>query len=122
MRDFQPCVYMLASKPRGTLYIGVTSNLIQRLWQHREGVIEGFTSRYKVHRLVYFEQLGTMELAIAREKQLKNWHRPWKINLLQERNPYWEDLAGGLGLPPLSAPPKPCLDAETKFSMTKELE
>jgi putative endonuclease len=98
----QPCVYLLASKPFGAIYIGVTSDLVARLWQHREGAIPGFTRRYKVHRLVRFELFDTMELAIAREKQLKYWHRQWKINLIQSENPDWHDLAAGLGLPPLA--------------------
>ncbi|MBE5074438.1 GIY-YIG nuclease family protein [Erythrobacteraceae bacterium E2-1 Yellow Sea] len=94
-----PCVYILASKPYGTLYIGVTSDLIARLWQHRNGAIEGFTSRYAVHRLVRYEVFGDMIAAITREKQLKRWHRQWKINLIQSENPDWHDLAAGLGLP-----------------------
>ncbi|BBC74436.1 endonuclease [Altererythrobacter sp. B11] len=97
-----PCVYILASEPFGTLYIGVTSDLPKRLWQHREGTVPGFTSRYGVQRLVRYELFGTMELAIAREKQLKRWHREWKINLIQSENPDWHDLAPGLGLPPLA--------------------
>jgi putative endonuclease len=96
-----PCVYLLASKRYGTLYIGVTSDLLGRLWQHRNNVIPGFTSQHSVHRLVHFEMFGDMERAIAREKQLKNWHRQWKINLINEANPHWGDLAVGLGLPPL---------------------
>ncbi|OYX60797.1 MAG: endonuclease [Novosphingobium sp. 32-60-15] len=103
MRDErQPCVYILASQPRGTLYIGVTSNLIGRLWQHREGAIPGFTSQYGVHRLVYFELFDEMEPAIAREKQLKRWHRAWKINLIEGPNPDWHDLAIGLGFAPVA--------------------
>ena len=101
MRERDPCVYILARQPRGTLYIGVTSDLMKRLWQHREGVIPGFTKRHGVHILVWFEQHGTMESAIAREKQLKNWHRPWKVNLIEASNPHWADLAVGLGLQPL---------------------
>ena len=97
-----PCVYILASGHYGTTYIGVTSNLMQRLGQHREGVTKGFTSRYTVHRLVHFEMFGDMERAIAREKQLKNWKRPWKINLINGANPEWRDLAVGLGFPPLA--------------------
>ena len=97
----QPCVYILASQPRGTLYIGVTSNLIGRLWQHREGVTGGFTTRYKVHQLVHFERFDEMTFAIAREKQLKRWHRQWKLNLIEAANPDWRDLAVGLGLPPI---------------------
>ena len=97
----QPCVYLLASKPYGAIYIGVTSDLIQRLWQHREGITGGFTTRYKVHRLVRYELFGDMAAAITQEKRLKNWHRQWKINLIQSENPDWHDLAPGLGLPPL---------------------
>ena len=97
-----PCIYILASQPRGTLYIGVTSNLLQRLWQHREGVTGGFTTRYRVHRLVRYEMFGDMEQAILREKRLKNWHRQWKINLIEQDNPQWEDLAPGMGLQPLA--------------------
>lgn len=96
-----PCVYILASKPYGTLYIGVTSNLVQRLWQHRNGSIPGFTARYHVHSLVRFEMFADMPGAIAREKQLKNWHRAWKVNLVESENPDWHDLAVGLGLPPV---------------------
>ncbi|MFW5634824.1 MAG: GIY-YIG nuclease family protein [Erythrobacter sp.] len=97
-----PCVYILASQRHGTLYIGVTSDLIQRLWQHRNGMIEGFTRRYGVHRLVRYELFGEMERAIAREKQLKRWHRQWKINLVESENPDWHDLAPGLGLPSIA--------------------
>ena len=101
-----PCVYILASKPYGTLYIGVTSDLMQRLWQHREGMTGGFTARYRVHRLVRYETFGDMEQAILREKQLKRWHRQWKINLIEQDNPHWVDLAVGLGFEPL-APRRP---------------
>jgi putative endonuclease len=94
---------MLASKPRGTLYIGVTSDPIARLYQHRTDRVKGFTSRYCVHMLVYFEQFATMHDAISREKQLKRWHREWKINLIESENPHWVDLAPSLGLPPLSS-------------------
>ncbi len=97
----QPCVYILASKPFGTLYIGVTSDLVARLWQHREGAVEGFTKRYAVHRLVHFELFDTMESAIKREKQLKNWHRDWKLNLIARENPDWRDLSLGLGFEPI---------------------
>ncbi|MEL7688481.1 GIY-YIG nuclease family protein [Citromicrobium bathyomarinum] len=99
----QPCVYILTSKPFGTLYIGVTSDLVARLWQHREGAVDGFTKRYAVHRLVHFELFDTMELAIKREKQLKNWHRDWKLNLITRENPDWRDLAVGLGFEPMSS-------------------
>src|SRR3546814_7380332 len=100
-RDFQPCAYIMASARHGTLYTGVTSHLIQRVVQHREGTFDGFTKRYGVKGLVWFELSGTMELAIAREKQLKNWQRRWKIELIEEANPAWRDLAAELGLPPL---------------------
>jgi putative endonuclease len=99
----QPCVYILASREYGTLYIGVTSNLVARLWRHRAGQLRGFTSRYRVYRLVRFEQFETMYNAISREKQLKRWHRQWKINLIESENPQWVDLAVGLGLPPFAS-------------------
>ena len=88
----QPAVYMLASDRNGTLYIGVTSDLLARTWQHREHVVDGFTSRYGVNRLVWFELHPSMESAITREKQLKKWNRAWKTRLIQETNPYWNDL------------------------------
>ena len=97
-----PCVYLLSNGYYGAIYIGVTSNPLQRLVQHREGLLPGFTRRYKVHRLVHFEMFGEMEPAILREKQLKRWHRQWKINLINAENPEWRDLAVGLGLPPLA--------------------
>ena len=103
-RERSPCVYILTSQPRGTLYIGVTSSLEGRLWQHREEATPGFTTRHGVKRLVWFEMHGDMLSAIAREKQLKNWHRPWKVNLLEATNPHWGDLAVGLGFPPLPQP------------------
>src|SRR5699024_9100879 len=88
----QPCVYILCNRPNGTLYIGVTSNLPQRVWQHKNDLVEGFTRRYRVHRLVYFEMLDEMYTAITREKQLKNWKRQWKVSLIERRNPDWRDL------------------------------
>ena len=97
----QPCTYILASRYYGTLYIGVTSNLLARMYQHRTAMTRGFTSRYAVYRLVRYEFFADMPSAIAREKQLKNWHRPWKINLIEGDNPHWADLAVGLGLEPL---------------------
>ncbi|MGZ0019822.1 GIY-YIG nuclease family protein [Nitrosomonas sp. wSCUT-2] len=90
MKD--PYVYLLASQRNGTLYIGVTSNLIQRIWQHREGLAEGFTQKYGVKTLVWYEQHATMESAIAREKALKKWNRAWKLKLIEETNPQWRDL------------------------------
>ena len=88
----QPCVYILASKKYGTLYIGVTSDLIKRIWEHKNDVIEGFTKQYCVHMLVWFEQHETMESAISREKGLKAWKRDWKLNLIETMNPDWGDL------------------------------
>ena len=88
----QPCVYILASKRNGTLYIGVTSNLIQRVWQHKNDLVEGFTKRYVVHTLVWYEGHETMESAIVREKAIKEWRRAWKLDLIEKRNPAWEDL------------------------------
>jgi putative endonuclease len=99
-----PCTYILASQPRGTLYIGATSNIMQRMHQHRNKVFSGFSSRYTVFRLVRFELFGTMHDAIAREKQLKRWHRPWKINLIESENPHWIDLAMAWGFDPV--PPR----------------
>lgn len=101
IRERHPCVYILASGHYGTLYIGVTSDPVGRLWQHRNDALPGFTSRYSVKRLVHFEMFDEMTNAIAREKQLKNWHRQWKINLINQVNPEWRDLAVGLGLPPM---------------------
>jgi putative endonuclease len=103
----QPCVYILASQVRGTLYIGVTSNLMARLHQHRTKLIKGFTSKHEVLRLVRYELYDDMQTAIGREKQLKNWHRAWKIGLILSDNPQWIDLAIGLGLAPVpqKAPP-----------------
>jgi putative endonuclease len=90
--DRQYCVYILASKPNGTLYIGVTNNLARRVWEHRRGVVEGFTKRYKVHRLVHFECFARPLDAIQREKRLKKWNRAWKIQLIESSNPGWKDL------------------------------
>jgi putative endonuclease len=87
-----PCVYILASKRNGTLYVGVTSNLAQRIWQHKEGLAEGFTKDHNVKLLVWYEQHATMESAISREKALKEWRRAWKCELIEETNPYWRDL------------------------------
>jgi putative endonuclease len=88
----QPCVYLMASKRNGTLYVGVTSNLIQRVWQHKSGLMEGFTKRYGVHTLVWYEVHETMQTAIAREKAMKEWKRAWKIELIEKSNPEWCDL------------------------------
>jgi putative endonuclease len=88
----QPCVYLLASQRNGTLYVGVTSNLVQRVWQHKEGLAEGFTKKYGVKTLVWFELHETMESAIAREKAIKEWKRAWKLTLVEKTNPEWLDL------------------------------
>jgi len=89
----QPAVYVLASKPYGTLYVGVTSDLAARIEAHRSGVAEGFTTKYGVHRLVYVELHETMLDAIQREKRVKKWNRAWKLELIEKENPLWEDLA-----------------------------
>ena len=86
------CVYILASKKNGTLYIGVTSDLAGRIYTHKEDLVAGFTRRYGVHRLVWFEVQGSAESAIVREKQLKKWNRAWKISLIEKENPHWLDL------------------------------
>ncbi|MCK6541580.1 GIY-YIG nuclease family protein [bacterium] len=85
-------VYILASKRNGTLYTGVTNNLIRRIYEHKNEIVPGFTSRYKVHTLVYFEQFNDIREAIIREKRIKKWRRAWKIELIEKMNPTWEDL------------------------------
>jgi putative endonuclease len=90
--DKQPAVYILASRSNGTLYIGVTSGLKGRVWQHKNDLADGFTKKYRIHRLVYFELHGDMYSAITREKQLKKWNRAWKIALIEKTNPEWRDL------------------------------
>jgi putative endonuclease len=94
--DKQYYVYLLASKPYGTLYTGVTSNLLQRIYQHKNKLADGFTKKYNVHQLVYYEVYSEVREAIMREKRIKNWHRQWKINLIEQSNPHWADLAIGL--------------------------
>ena len=88
----QPAVYMLASQPNGTLYTGVTNDLVRRVWEHRSDTIDGFTKKYGVHRLVYYELHASMIEAIRREKQIKKWRRAWKIELIEKENPEWRDL------------------------------
>jgi len=88
----QPCVYILASGWDGTLYVGVTSNLLKRVWEHENDLIEGFTKTYRVHNLVWFEQHETVESAILREKAIKEWKRAWKVQLIEESNRGWRDL------------------------------
>ena len=90
MNDYY--VYILASKRNGTLYIGVTNDLIKRVYEHKNGMIEGFTKKYSVHMLVYYEQTNDSYSAIEREKRLKRWKRQWKIDLIQKSNPEWRDL------------------------------
>jgi putative endonuclease len=93
----QPCVYLLASRRNGTLYVGVTSNLTQRVWQHKSRLVDGFTKRYGVHTLVWYEVHATMASAIAHEKAIKKWKRAWKIALIEKSNPHWRDLHEELG-------------------------
>jgi putative endonuclease len=101
MKQF--CVYILCSKRNGTLYTGVTSNLIKRVYEHRNNLADGFTRKYDVHRLVWYEMHGTAETAIPREKQIKKWNRQWKSALLEKTNPDWDDLydalVNGAGFP-----------------------
>ena len=92
MNDKRPCVYILASRRNGTLYVGVTSDIARRAWEHRSDAVDGFTRRYGVHQLVFTEFHGTIAAAILREKQIKKWRRVWKIELIQEQNPCWRDL------------------------------
>lgn len=91
-----PCVYILASRRNGTLYVGVTSDLVKRVWEHKCDYIEGFTKRYKVHQLVGYEVHSDMITAISREKALKGWRRRWKLQLIESMNPGWRDLYGEL--------------------------
>jgi putative endonuclease len=88
----QPCVYILASDQNGTLYVGVTSDLIKRVWEHKNDLVHGFTRRYSVHDLVWYEMHDSMESAIAREKAIKEWKRHWKLELIERENPEWKDL------------------------------
>ena len=85
-------VYIMASRRRGTLYTGVTSDLVKRAWEHREGMVDGFTKQYGVKTLVWFEMHDNAESAITREKRLKEWRRAWKIDLIEKANPWWHDL------------------------------
>ena len=90
--DKQPAVYILASKRNGTLYTGVTSNLVKRVWEHKNDMVEGFTNRYRVHMLVWYELHESMASAIVREKRIKGWKRTWKLQLIEKDNPDWQDL------------------------------
>jgi len=89
-------VYIMSDSRNGTIYTGVTSNLAKRVYEHKNGLVEGFTDKYKVHMLVWFESHGTAEAAIAREKQIKGWKRKWKLELIESGNPEWEDLCDTL--------------------------
>jgi putative endonuclease len=95
-RGVAPCVYILASKRNGTLYIGVTSDLVGRVWQHKTDAIAGFTSKHGIKVLVYFEMHDTMTAAILRETQMKKWNRAWKLRLIEQDNPTWHDLYDGI--------------------------
>ena len=88
----QPAVYILANKRNGTIYVGVTSDLVMRIGEHKNNMVEGFTKRYQVHQLVWYEVHESMESAIIREKRLKNWKRAWKLQLIESKNPDWMDL------------------------------
>ncbi|MCB2073442.1 MAG: GIY-YIG nuclease family protein [Novosphingobium sp.] len=110
-RDFGPTVYLLASSRNGTLYVGVTSDLMGRIHNHREGLLPGFTRDYGVRMLVWFEQHATMESAILREKRIKKWNRAWKLELIEKDNPDWRDLAEDFGFAAL---------AQTGFPLSRE--
>jgi putative endonuclease len=92
------CVYLLASKPYGTLYVGVTSDLLKRVFEHKSKAVPGFTTRYGVETLVWFEAHDSIEAAIRREKRIKEWKREWKFNLIERTNPHWTDLYPGLAV------------------------
>ena len=102
----QSAVYIMVSRRNGTLYTGVTANLLQRIWQHREEVVAGFTRRYGVKMLVWYEQHESMSGAIAREKAIKKWSRAWKLRLIEEQNPHWQDLWRSSGLLPFPLDPR----------------
>ncbi len=87
-----PCVYLLANRPRGVLYTGVTSNLVARVWEHKSKPVDAFTRKYNIDQLVWYEACGEIYTAIAREKQIKKWRRAWKINLIESQNSEWKDL------------------------------
>jgi len=92
----QPCAYLLASRRNGTLYVGVTSDVVKRVWEHKADLADGFTKRYGVHMLVWYELHDSMEGAIRREKAIKEWKRRWKLELIEKQNPEWRDLYDGL--------------------------
>ena len=90
--DRQFYVYMMTNRPYGTLYVGITNDLVRRVWEHKEGFVEGFTNEHRLHRLVWYEVHATAYEAIRREKAIKKWHRDWKVNQIQAMNPAWDDL------------------------------
>src|ERR1700693_3471731 len=94
----QPCVYILASQRNGTLYVGVTSDLVKRIWEHKNDAVDGFTKKYGVHILAYYELHADMVAAITREKHIKKWNRAWKIQLIESTNPEWRGFWGGIFL------------------------
>jgi len=85
-------VYILTNKPNGTLYIGITNNLNRRIWEHKNDLVDGFSSKYRIHRLVWYEEATSPLAAITREKQIKKWNRSWKVRIIEEMNPDWDDL------------------------------
>ncbi|MFM7446594.1 MAG: GIY-YIG nuclease family protein, partial [Tabrizicola sp.] len=104
MREHTYFVYLMASRWNGTLYCGVTNNLLRRVVEHRDGAAEGFTAKYGVSRLIWFEQHSDINEAVLREKRINKWNREWKVRLIEERNPDWRDLAVDLGLEPVPGP------------------
>ena len=94
MQEKFPCVYLIASKPDGVIYLGVNSDIVKRVWQHKNAFVDGFSKKYHVHVLVWFEPHQGMESAILREKRIKKWRRAWKVELIEEGNPEWRDLYG----------------------------
>ena len=98
MTQQQPAVYIMTSQRNGTLYTGVTSNLVKRIWEHKNNLAQGFTQKYNVHILVYYELHEEMYAAITREKQIKKWNRAWKLRLIEEKNPSWKDLYDEINL------------------------
>lgn len=111
MREHLYFVYMLASRRNGTLYVGVTNDVMRRTWEHRNELVEGFTKKYGVHILVWYESYEDIDVAIAREKRLKKWNRAWKIKLIEERNSGWNDIYARLleeiALPDMPGSPSP---------------
>ena len=94
--DRQYYVYLLTNKPYGTFYVGITNDLVRRIWEHRNDLVDGFTKEHRLHRLVWYEVHGDVVEAITREKRIKKWHRDWKVNLVQRMNPEWDDLYEGI--------------------------